>query len=131
MLLGLSIRSAARHIVNTRGTRFLPVSTSITHTKSPTSGLIPGRGSAKSFLSFCLGPLHRWPAFLAPHPCLVSARVPRHIAFLVIVPAGALLGFAEVGMATSARARLDPVWFKQMKSLGLPADPHRAAMRRT
>jgi hypothetical protein len=32
-------------------------------------------------------------------------------------------------MATSAHARLDPAWFKQMKSLGLPADPHRAAMR--
>jgi adenylate cyclase len=32
-------------------------------------------------------------------------------------------------MATSAHARVDPAWFKQMKSLGLPADPHRAAVR--
>jgi adenylate cyclase len=49
--------------------------------------------------------------------------------FYVLVPIGALLGFAEVGMHFSARARLDPAWFKQMKSLGVPADPHRAAIR--
>ena len=53
MLLGLSIPYLLLvHIVNTRGTRILPASTSITRTKSQTSGLIPGRGSAKSFLFF-------------------------------------------------------------------------------
>ena len=76
-----------------------------------------------------LGPFHHWPALLAPNRRLVPARVSSHLAFYVLVPVGALLGFAEVGMGTSAHARMDPAWFKKMKSLGLPADPHRAAMR--
>ena len=47
----------------------------------------------------------------------------------VLIPTGALLGFAEVGMATTAHARSDPAWFKRMKTAGTPADPGRAATR--
>jgi adenylate cyclase len=32
-------------------------------------------------------------------------------------------------MATSAHAGFDPAWFKQMKLMGIPGDPHRAAIR--
>lgn len=47
----------------------------------------------------------------------------------VLIPTGALLGFAEVGMTTTAHARSDPAWFKRMKTLGIPADTRRAATR--
>jgi adenylate cyclase len=59
----------------------------------------------------------------------IASAFPVVLLFYVLIPVGALLGFAEVGMATSAHARLDPAWFKQMKSLGIPADAHRAAIR--
>jgi adenylate cyclase len=47
----------------------------------------------------------------------------------VLIPTAALLGFAEVGMTTTAHARSDPAWFKRMKTMGVPADPKRAATR--
>jgi adenylate cyclase len=50
------------------------------------------------------------------------------IAF-VMVPAAALLGFAEVGMTMTMQARADPQWMKAMKARGVPADPRRAKLR--
>jgi adenylate cyclase len=54
---------------------------------------------------------------------------PLILLFYVLVPGGALLGFAEVGMGITARARVDTAWMKKMKTLGVPSDPHRAATR--
>jgi adenylate cyclase len=47
----------------------------------------------------------------------------------VIVPAAALLGFAEVGMTMTTHARADPQWMRAMKTRGVPADPQRAQLR--
>src|SRR5262249_21056905 len=47
----------------------------------------------------------------------------------VLIPTGALLGFAEVGMSTSAHAASNPAWFKRMKTMGIPDDPRRAVTR--
>ena len=49
--------------------------------------------------------------------------------FYVLVPTAALLGFAEVGMTMTDRARHDPAWIKEIKARGIPADPGRAATR--
>jgi adenylate cyclase len=49
--------------------------------------------------------------------------------FYVIVPLVSLLGFAEVGMSVSARAKADPAWLAFLKKKGAPADPHRREMR--
>src|SRR4029077_7712535 len=45
------------------------------------------------------------------------------------VPTAALLGFAEVGMTMTARARSDPQWMRAMKARGVPGDPQRAKLR--
>ena len=130
ILLGLSIPYLLLvHIVNTRGTRILTGIDINYPYKSPTSGLIPGRGSAKSFLSFSSGAISPLACIFGFASTLVPPSVSSHLAFLRARPVGALLGFAEVGMATSAHARLDPAWFKQMKLMGIPGDPHHAAMR--
>ncbi len=49
--------------------------------------------------------------------------------FYVLVRGGALLGFTEVGMEATHHVQSDPAWFKKMKTLGVPADPHRATVR--
>ena len=54
---------------------------------------------------------------------------PLILVFYVLIPVSALLGFAEVGMAATDHARRDPAWMKQMKALGVPSDPQRAAAR--
>ena len=54
---------------------------------------------------------------------------PAILIFYVLVPLAALLGFAEVGMTMTAHARQDPAWLARMKTLGIPADPGRAATR--
>ena len=47
----------------------------------------------------------------------------------VLVPVAALLGFAEVGMTMTQRARVEPQWLKAVKARGVPADPGRAHLR--
>jgi adenylate cyclase len=47
----------------------------------------------------------------------------------VMIPTAALLGFAEVGMAMTVRARAEPQWIQMMKKRGVPADPRRAQLR--
>lgn len=69
--------------------------------------------------------LHFW---LRIHPWYRRA-FPAILLAYVLIPTGALLGFAEVGMTTTARARSDPAWFKKMKTLGVPSNPKRAATR--
>src|SRR4029077_14797463 len=43
----------------------------------------------------------------------------------------ALLGFAEVGMTMTARARSYPQWMREIKARGVPADSNRARLRAT
>ena len=65
--------------------------------------------------------LHGWYRHAFP-PILVA---------LVLVPMAALLGFAEVGMTMTARARSDPQWMRDIKARGVPADANRAKLRAT
>jgi adenylate cyclase len=131
MLLGLSIPYLLLvHIVNTRGTRVL-TGIDINYPYEIANLWIDPLTRFRQILlvllvwgHFTIG-LHFW---LRIHAWYRRA-FPAILLFYVLVPIGALLGFAEVGMATSTHARLDPAWFKQMKSIGFPADPHRAAVR--
>jgi adenylate cyclase len=131
MLLGLSIPYLLLvHIVNTRGTRIL-TGIDINYPYEIANLWIDPWTRLRQILlvllvwgHFTVG-LHFWLRIFAWYRRAFTAI----LLFYVLVPLGALLGFAEVGMATSAHARMDPVWFKQMKSIGFPADPHRAAVR--
>lgn len=131
ILLGLSIPYLLLvHIVNTRGTRIL-TGIDINYPYEIANLWIDPWTRFRQILlvllvwgHFTVG-LHFW---LRIHAWYRRA-FPAILLFYVLVPLGALLGFAEVGMATSAHAHVDPAWFKQMKSMGSPADPHRAAVR--
>ena len=131
MLLGLSIPYLLLvHIVNTRGTRIL-TGIDINYPYEIANLWIDPWTRFRQILlvllvwgHFTVG-LHFWLRIYAWY----RRAFPAILLFYVLVPIGALLGFAEVGMATSAHARLDPAWFKQMKSIGLPRDPHHAALR--
>ena len=131
MLLGLSIPYLLLvHIVNTRGTRILTGIDINYPYEIANLWMDPWTRFRQILLvllvwgHFTIG-LHFWLRLYAWY----RRAFPAILLFYVLVPVGALLGFAEVGMATSAHAGLDPAWFKQMKSMGTPGDPHRAAMR--
>ena len=47
----------------------------------------------------------------------------------VLLPAGALLGFAEAGVRIGEHARVDPAWYLELKTRGIPADPRHATWR--
>jgi adenylate cyclase len=131
MLLGLAIPYLLLvHIVNTRGTRIL-TGIDINYPYEIANLWVDPWTRLRQILlvllvwgHFTMG-LHFWLRIYAWY----RRSFPVLLLFYVLVPIGALLGFAEVGMATSARARIDPAWFKQMKSLGIPADPQHAAIR--
>ena len=131
MLLGLSIPYLLLvHIVNTRGTRIL-TGIDINYPYEIANLWVDPWTRFRQILlvllvwgHFTVG-LHFWLRLYAWY----RRAFPAILLFYVLVPVGALLGFAEVGMATSAHAGLDPAWFKQMKSMGTPGDPYRAAIR--
>jgi adenylate cyclase len=131
MLLGLSIPYLLLvHIVNTRGTRIL-TGIDINYPYEIANLWVDPWTRLRQILlvllvwgHFTVG-LHFWLRIYAWYRRAFTMI----LLFYLLVPMGALLGFAEVGMATSAHARLDPAWFKQMKLLGIPTDPHRAAIR--
>jgi len=131
MVLGLAIPYLLLvHIVNTRGTRIL-TGIDINYPYEIANLWVDPWTRFRQIIlvllvwgHFTMG-LHFWLRIHAWY-----RRVfPAILLFYVLVPTGALLGFAEVGMITSAHARLDPTWFARMKALGVPADPHYAAIR--
>ena len=131
ILLGLAIPYLLLvHIVNTRGTRIL-TGIDINYPYEIANLWVDPSTRFRQILlvmlvwgHFVVG-LHFW---LRLHNWY--RRVfPIFLLAYVLIPTGALLGFAEVGMATTIRAKTDPAWFKRMKTAGTPADPKRAATR--
>ena len=131
MLLGLTIPYLLLvHIVNTRGTRIL-TGIDIDYTYEIANLWVDPwtrfRQIALVLLvwgHFAVGlhfwwRLHRW--YQRAFPAIVVA--------FTLVPTAALLGFAEVGMTMTARARIDPQWMHEIKTRGVPADPGRAKLR--
>ena len=131
ILLGLTIPYLLLvHIVNTRGTRIL-TGIDIDYTYEIANLWVDPwtryRQIALVLLvwgHFAVGlhfwwRLHSW--YRRAFPAILLA--------LVLVPTAALLGFAEVGMTMTARARSDPQWMHAMKTRGVPADPQRAIFR--
>jgi adenylate cyclase len=131
ILLGLTIPYLLLvHIVNTRGTRVL-TGIDIDYTYEIANLWVDPwtrfRQIALVLLvwgHFAVGlhfwwRLHSW--YRRAFPAILVA--------LVLVPTAALLGFSEVGMTMTARARSDSQWMRAIKARGVPADPHRAQLR--
>ena len=131
ILLGLAIPYLLLvHIVNTRGTRIL-TGIDIDYTYEIANLWVDPwtrfRQIALVLLvwgHFVVGlhfwwRLHSW--YRRAFPAILVA--------FVLIPTAALLGFAEVGMTMTARARSDPQWMHTIKARGVPADPHRAKLR--
>jgi adenylate cyclase len=131
ILLGLSIPYLLLvHIVNTRGTRIL-TGIDINYPYEIANLWVDPWTRFRQILlvllvwgHFIVG-LHFWLRIRGWYRRLFPAI----LLMYVLIPAGALLGFAEVGMSATAHARSDPAWFKGMKTMGVPADRHRAAIR--
>lgn len=118
------------HIVNTRGTRVL-AGIDIDYTYETSMLWIDPWTRLRQVIlvllvwgHFAMG-LHFW---LRIYPWYRRAFVPMVMAY-VLIPAGALLAFAQVGTDMTARAREDPAWFDALKKRGIPADPDRARLR--
>ncbi|MGI9088920.1 MAG: adenylate/guanylate cyclase domain-containing protein [Chthoniobacterales bacterium] len=118
------------HIVNTRGTRIL-TGIDIDYTYEIANlWVVPWNRFCQIalvllvWIHFAVG-LHFWLRLGAWYRRIFPALL---LAY-VLVPIGALLGFAEVGMTMSAHARSDPRWFQELKTRGVPADAQRAALR--
>jgi adenylate cyclase len=118
------------HIVNTRGTRIL-TGIDINYPYEIANLWVDPWTRFRQILlvllvwgHFAFG-LHFWLRIRAWY----RHAFPAILLAYVLIPTGALLGFAEVGMTTSAHAHSDPAWFKRMKTIGVPADPKRAATR--
>ena len=133
ILLGLTIPYLLLvHIVNTRGTRIL-TGIDIDYTYEIANLWVDPWTRFKQIAlvllvwgHFAVGlhfwwRLHGW--YRRAFPAILVA--------LVLVPTMALLGFAEVGMTMTARARSDPEWMRAMKERGVPADSRRATLRTT
>jgi adenylate cyclase len=131
ILLGLAVPYLLLvHIVNTRGTRIL-TGIDINYTYEIANLWVDPwtrfRQIALVLLvwgHFVAGlhfwwRLHSW--YRRAFPAILVA--------FVLVPTAALLGFAEVGMTMTARARTNPQWMRAMKTRGVPSDPHRAKLR--
>ena len=131
LLFGLAIPYLLLvHIVNTRGTRIL-TGIDINYPYEIANLWVDPWTRTRQILLVALvwghfvAGLHFWLRNYARY-----RRVfPLILIFYVLVPVTALLGFAEVGMTTTAHARADPAWMKKMKTAGLPSDPRRAALR--
>jgi adenylate cyclase len=131
ILVGLAIPYLLLvHIVNTRGTRIL-TGIDINYPYEIANLWVDPWTRYRQILLVLLV----WGHFTAGLLFWLRIRTWYQLAFpailiaYVLIPAGALLGFAEAGMTTAAHARSDPAWFKTMKTMGVPADPHRAATR--
>jgi len=133
ILLGLAIPYLLLvHIVNTRGTRIL-TGIDIDYTYEIANLWVDPwtrfRQIALVLLvwgHFAVG-LHFWWRLYGWY----RRAFPAILLALVLVPAAALLGFAEVGMTMTARARSDPQWMRAIKARGVPGDPDRARLRAT
>jgi adenylate cyclase len=131
ILVGLTIPYLLLvHIVNTRGTRIL-TGIDIDYPYEIANLWVDPWTRFRQILlvllvwgHFAVG-LHFWLRIRAWYQRAFPAIL---IAF-VMVPAAALLGFAEVGMTMTTQARADPQWMKAMKARGVPADPRRAKLR--
>ena len=133
ILLGLAIPYLLLvHIVNTRGTRIL-TGIDINYPYEIANLWVDPWTRARQILLVLLvwghfvAGLHFWLRGYGRY----RRAFPVILIFYVLVPTTALLGFAEVGMTTTAHARSDPAWMKHMKLAGVPSDPHRAAARAT
>ena len=131
ILLGLTIPYLLLvHIMNTRGTRIL-TGIDIDYTYEIANLWVDPWTRYKQIAlvllvwgHFAVGlhfwwRLHNW--YRRAFPAILLA--------MVLVPTAALLGFAEVGMTMTARARSDPQWMRATKARGVPAEPHRARLR--
>jgi adenylate cyclase len=131
ILLGLTIPYLLLvHIVNTRGTRVL-TGIDIDYTYEIANLWVDPwtrfRQVALVLLvwgHFAMG-LHFWWRLYGWY----RRAFPAILVAFVLVPTVALLGFAEVGMTMTARARSDPQWMQAIKARGVPSDPHRAKWR--
>jgi len=131
ILLGLTIPYLLLvHIVNTRGTRIL-TGIDIDYTYEIANLWVDPwtrfRQIALVLLvwgHFVVG-LHFWWRLQSWY----RRAFPAMLLAFVLVPTAALLGFAEVGMTMTARARSDPQWMRAVKARGVPADPQRAKLR--
>jgi len=131
ILLGLAIPYLLLvHIVNTRGTRIL-TGIDIDYTYEIANLWVDPwtrfRQIALVLLvwgHFTVG-LHFWWRLHGWY----RRAFPVFLLAYVLIPAAALLGFAEVGMTMTAHARSDPQWMLAMKARGVPADPQRAKLR--
>ncbi len=131
VLLGLAIPYLLLvHIVNTRGTRIL-TGIDINYPYEIANLWVDPWTRARQILLVALvwghfvAGLHYWLRIQGWY----RRAFPLILLFYVLVPAAALLGFAEVGMTTTDHARNDPAWMQGMKTLGVPADPRHAAVR--
>jgi adenylate cyclase len=118
------------HIVNTRGTRIL-TGIDINYTYEIANLWVDPwtrfRQIALVLLvwgHFVVG-LHFWWRLYGWY----RRAFPAFLLAYVLIPAAALLGFAEVGMTMTTHARSDPQWMLAMKTRGVPADPQRAKFR--
>ena len=131
IVLGLTIPYLLLvHIVNTRGTRIL-TGIDIDYTYEIANLWVDPwtryRQIALVLLvwgHFVVG-LHFWWRLYGWY----RRAFPIFLLAFVLIPIAALLGFAEVGMTMTARARSDPQWIRAMKARGVPADPQRARLR--
>jgi adenylate cyclase len=131
ILLGLTIPYLLLvHIMNTRGTRIL-TGIDIDYTYEIANLWVDPwtrlRQIALVLLvwgHFAVG-LHFWWRLYGWY----RRAFPAILLAFVLIPTAALLGFAEVGMTMTERARSDPQWMLAMKARGVPADPQRAKLR--
>lgn len=131
LLMGLAIPYLLLvHIVNTRGTRIL-TGIDISYPYEIANLWVDPWTRARQILLVLLvwghfvAGLHFWLRNYGGY----RRMFPAILLFYVLLPVGALLGFAEVGMTMTVHARADPAWMKQMKTAGVPSDPGRAATR--
>jgi adenylate cyclase len=131
ILLGLTIPYLLLvHIVNTRGTRVL-TGIDIDYTYEIANLWVDPwtrfRQVALVLLvwgHFTMG-LHFWWRLYGWY----RRAFPAILVAFALIPTVALLGFAEVGMTMTARARSDQQWMQAIKARGVPSDPHRAKWR--
>lgn len=131
ILLGLTIPYLLLvHILNTRGTRIL-TGIDIDYTYEIANLWVDPWTRLKQVAlvllvwgHFAVG-LHFWLRLRSWY----RRAFPAILVALVLVPTAALLGFAEVGMTMTARARTDPQWMRAIQARGVPSDARRAKLR--
>ena len=118
------------HIINTRGTRIL-TGIEISYPYEIANLWVDPWMRLRQILlvllvwgHFVIG-LHFWLRIYGWY----RRRFPWMVIFYVLVPASALLGFAEVGKTMTTLARSHPEWMEQMRTLGVPASARRATLR--